>query len=399
MAPNSCTVSRRSGLFGLGAAFFLSCFMLWGPGGGLAVGKAAPVKKQGQAGKIKEELFREKVRFHEFGAKEKSLLNQLSRLEQSIKEQREFLGQLKEKIEKVRKEIEVQDAELEKLRRSRREAESRLAGRLVAFYKHARRGYIHLLATSSGLHQLRKRVKYLQVLLAEDRALLARLEKIHLRHRMEIANKKERLRTIDRLRKEESERLASLKSTLDQKVLLLMKVHKEKEFYETAVKELEQAAKGLGRTIRDLDERANRPHEQTMLPPDFAAAMGKLPLPFHGKIVKGFKLLKATHAAAPRGIYIEGPPGGEVRAVYPGRIDYSGWLKGYGQIVVINHGSRYFTVYAHLSRRDREKGDTVRGGDVIGLLGDSQSFIGPRLYFEIRKGGENLDPMKWLKVH
>ena len=80
-------------------------------------------------------------------------------------------------------------------------------------------------------------------------------------------------------------------------------------------------------------------------------------------------------------------------------MDYSGWLKGYGQIIVINHGSRYFSVFAHLLRRDKVEGDMVEGGEVIGLLGDTESLTGPRLYFEIRKGSRNLDPSEWLKVH
>ena len=101
----------------------------------------------------------------------------------------------------------------------------------------------------------------------------------------------------------------------------------------------------------------------------------------------------------PKGIYILGPSGAEVKAIFPGKVVYSGWLKGYGQMIVINHGSRYFTISAHLSQRDREQGDMVDRGDVIGLLGETESLAGPRLYFEIRKKDNNLDPFKWLKVN
>jgi septal ring factor EnvC (AmiA/AmiB activator) len=100
-----------------------------------------------------------------------------------------------------------------------------------------------------------------------------------------------------------------------------------------------------------------------------------------------------------KGIYIEGPSGAEVRSIFPGRVDFSGWLKGYGQVVLINHGSRFFTVSGHLAERFKSEGDMVQAGAVIGLLGETGSLAGPRLYFEIRKEGISLDPLKWLKVH
>ena len=100
-----------------------------------------------------------------------------------------------------------------------------------------------------------------------------------------------------------------------------------------------------------------------------------------------------------KGFYIEGPPGAKVKSIFPGRVDYSGWLKGYGQIIVINHGSRFFTVFAHLEQRLTSEGEMVGKGEVIGLLGQTGSMEGPRLYFEMRKGGRQLDPLKWLKVH
>ena len=123
-----------------------------------------------------------------------------------------------------------------------------------------------------------------------------------------------------------------------------------------------------------------------------------MPLPCEGKIRKNNKLIGLNVAHTGNGIYIEGPSGTGVKATFPGRVDFSGWLKGYGQVIVINHGSRFFTISAHLSQRDMEEGDMVRKGEAIGLLGQTGSLAGPGLYFEIRRGGVNLDPLEWLKV-
>ena len=203
---------------------------------------------------------------------------------------------------------------------------------------------------------------------------------------------KERLLDLDTLEKEESARVAAAKEDIDRKVVLLMKTHKEKEFLETGVKELELASQKLKDTLIQIEKRDEKRRE---IPSDFANARGKLPMPLEGRILRE----GASPQVGLKGITIEGHPGAEVRAVYAGRIDFSGSLKGYGEIVVINHGSRYFTVSAQLAQRKKEEGEMVKAGEVIGSLGKTPSARGARLYFEIRKGGGNLDPIRWLKVH
>ena len=98
-----------------------------------------------------------------------------------------------------------------------------------------------------------------------------------------------------------------------------------------------------------------------------------------------------------KGIYIDGPFGSEVKAVYRGRVEFSGTLKGYGQVIVINHGERYFTIYAYLNERKKLQSDDVLPGDIIGYVGEAGLTTGPALYFEIRRGEEILNPLKWLK--
>jgi septal ring factor EnvC (AmiA/AmiB activator) len=68
-------------------------------------------------------------------------------------------------------------------------------------------------------------------------------------------------------------------------------------------------------------------------------------------------------------------------------------------MIVLNHGSRYFTISARLSKRSKKEGDMVKAGEVIGFLGPSEGDNLPRLYYEVRLGESPLDPVKWLKVH
>jgi septal ring factor EnvC (AmiA/AmiB activator) len=206
---------------------------------------------------------------------------------------------------------------------------------------------------------------------------------------------RERLAIINSLKKAENSKIRSIKEHLDKKVILLMKIHKEREFYETAVKELQLAAKNLKETLLNL---ALNDKKKKLLPTGFARSKGKLPLPFNGKIMKNNHSLGPEILSIKRGIFIAGPMGARVKAVFPGRVDFSGLIKGYGETVVINHGSRFFTISAHLAHRNKEVGEMVERGDVIGLLGQADTFSGSRLYFEMRRAGINLDPLKWLKV-
>ena len=89
--------------------------------------------------------------------------------------------------------------------------------------------------------------------------------------------------------------------------------------------------------------------------------------------------------------------GTPVRAVAAGRVRYAGWFRGFGRLVIVAHGDSYFTVSGHLSEIVVAVGDRVAAADTIGAVGDTGSLTGPQLYFEIRLGGDPLDPGEWLR--
>ncbi|MBI3755820.1 MAG: peptidoglycan DD-metalloendopeptidase family protein, partial [Deltaproteobacteria bacterium] len=96
------------------------------------------------------------------------------------------------------------------------------------------------------------------------------------------------------------------------------------------------------------------------------------------------------------GIEIEANAGAEVKSVYKGRIVYSGWFRGYGKVMIVDHGEGYYTLFAHLSKVIKDVHSIAEKDDVIALVGDTGSLKGPLLYFEIRQKGVPLDPLNWL---
>jgi len=177
-------------------------------------------------------------------------------------------------------------------------------------------------------------------------------------------------------------------------------LRQEKESRLRALKELEQAAVRLQKMLDDLTKQAS------IRPPDLssggglAVLRGKLDWPVHGELKREFGKAKHREFATDvfrNGIDIDAPVGEEIRSVEKGRVVFADRLAGYGKMVIVDHGDRYYTIYAHLSEFTKKNGDTVRRGESIGLVGDSDSLAGAGLYFEMRKDGRSIDPVPWFR--
>ncbi|MDM8517917.1 peptidoglycan DD-metalloendopeptidase family protein [Desulfobacterales bacterium HSG16] len=132
----------------------------------------------------------------------------------------------------------------------------------------------------------------------------------------------------------------------------------------------------------------------------FMSFKGLLNLPVKGKIISYFGQYKNAEFNVMNfqsGIDIRADQGLPVRSVAPGTVLYSDWFKGYGNMVIIDHGDSYYTLYAHGAEVFTIKGQAVGKDEVIATVGDSGSMKGPGLHFEVRHHGKPVDPMKWLK--
>jgi len=346
-----------------------------------------------QIQQIEKELSEQRGELLSVDIKEKGILEEIERLEKDVAANRESLRGLSSQIRKVSKEIQGGHGRIQELNRSSRGVKECLKKRLVAFYKFGRPGYVSLLAPSANLQEFQKTIKYMKAVMDQDTQILDMLGGQRSRIERELEVLKENMAIIEALKKTKDTKMALLEKCIEKKVFLLMKVHREKEFYAKAVEELKEAAQALNQTMVHLEME----EREGLLAKGFAEMKGKLPFPIKGKILRDVKQFGSNPFMHRKGIYIKGSPGEEIRSVFPGRIDYSGWFKGYGQLMIINHGSHYFTILAHLEERVKEKGEMVSGGGVVGLVGDLGWHVGPGIYFEIRRGGDYLDPERWLK--
>jgi len=379
--------------FFLSGVLFLFAFQGIPPIAGSVPTKGA---KEAKIKEIESKLSKERERLDALGLQEKDLLNQLAILEREVAQKRRLIREIGEKVASASKEAKQLEKELRRVRSALEDVETRLAKRLLVLYKNARKGYLRVLAGARDMQQFMRRVKYLNAVVKEDRKGLAELASQEGRFRKEISHIEEELHKKGFQKDIEERRLSELKADLESKVIRLMKVHKEKQFYETAVQELELAAHEIKNTLLGIEKRKS--YREVLTPSQFQACKGKLLAPLTGKVIRGKKFLHSRRPRSHKGIFIEGPSGGQVRAVFPGKVEFSGRLKGFGEMIIVNHGSRFFTISAHLLERKKEEGDMVKRGEVIGLAGRNNGSKGSRVYFEIRKGEKNLDPLEWLKI-
>jgi murein hydrolase activator len=130
----------------------------------------------------------------------------------------------------------------------------------------------------------------------------------------------------------------------------------------------------------------------------FSSLRGKLRLPVRGDVVGRFGSPRAESGVSWKGVFIRGAEGDEVRAVAPGRIVFADWMRGFGNLMIVDHGDTYLTIYGNNESLLRRPGETVRSGDAIATVGRSGGNESAGLYFELRHQGRAIDPLAWVSL-
>lgn len=130
----------------------------------------------------------------------------------------------------------------------------------------------------------------------------------------------------------------------------------------------------------------------------FASLKGRLPLPVNGRLLARYGDDKGVGSLKWRGVFLAAREGQEVRAVHRGRVAYADWLRGFGLLLILEHGDGYMTLYGHNQSLYREVGEWVDGGQAIAAAGNTGDTPRAGVYFEIRHNGEPVDPLRWCKT-
>jgi len=222
--------------------------------------------------------------------------------------------------------------------------------------------------------------------------------------RTEIASRKQTLEETSELLDRERRRLGALMS---RKKVLKRRADKQAVAAERRIAELAGKAKTLRELLKGIArerERAKkaRPPEQkkdnahAAVPPlrPISKARGSLSLPVSGKITGRYGE-KTDGGLSRKGLTIATPPGAQVTATYDGTVVYAGKFRGYGLLLIIEHGEGYHSLLAGMTRIDVEQGQKILAGEPVGVMEQSESGQ-PVLYVELRRDGQPINPQPWL---
>lgn len=374
-----------------------------GPLAPLVDGADGTADRKKELQRIKREMEEKKQKIRKAGRRERSVLDEIERIDRAVqakdaelsREQRR-LGEAEATLAGVEQDAGAVQQDLSRLKRSYRD-------RVRALYKMGRSGYAVGLFSSESMDAAVKRMKYLEIVAARDRELIAdygiALESLS-RKQAEIAGRKEE---IARRRREIRTRQDGLAAERRKKAAILSSVRKQKELSEQLLEELEESSGNLWALIKEEEkrrtERALPAQRGAGTPSASLSGRGRLPWPVNGTVVTPYGRQRHPQFGTMvfrRGIEIEVREGEPVRAVGSGHAAFADWYKGYGKLLIVEHSGGFYSLYGYLSRVDVKKGDAVALGQVVGLAGDTGSLKGPKLYFEIRRHGEAEDPLAWL---
>jgi len=352
-----------------------------------------------EAEDINRKIEKSKARVLKFSGKESTIIYSLDRIDLSLNKAVKRVSANKSELATLDKKITTTTNEYKKLIKEIETTEDYAAKRLVALYKINRLGQLNLLATADSMYELFQRKATLERVLEYDEEVREALikDKARLKKVLNRLNDQQ-IKKIS-LEADINKQIKIMSQKREKRSKLLTEIRSKKSYELAAIESLKMTSIALDKKIKSLSLELNR-HDQK-INSSFLAFKGLLIMPVRGKIINFFGPYQNTKFNVTNfrsGIDIKAKRGESVLAVCAGKVLYSSWFKGYGNMIIIDHGNSYYTLYAHVEETFKAKGDAVETGEVIATVGDTGSMIGPNLHFEIRHHGKPVNPLKWLKT-
>lgn len=414
------------------------------PGGVLAGSAPAPRRVNLQSEKerlqqTQKRLREQREKAEQARRRESSVLAELEQVSRRLADKQREVARLDGRIRRAHAEVTGLRADVRRLEGRRAVQEEGLARRLRALYRvHAQGGALPVILSGEDPMARAVAVRQLASLAVLDARLIREYRETSDELRDRQGRSETRERELEELRVTAQRERADVDRDAATRRALLARVRDERVYHERMVGELTEATRRLEAFIQELQARRERElrarreqqareareraaregatarapggdRQVTALPaprapvppgPGPSGVRGRLPWPTDGRVVAAFgpqvhpRFGTRTYR---NGVDIEAAEGHEVTAVLAGQVVYSGWFRGYGNLIIVDHGHELYTLYAHVADIAVKDGDEVRQGQRIGAVGDTGSLAGPRLYFEVRYQGRAQDPEHWLR--
>jgi septal ring factor EnvC (AmiA/AmiB activator) len=336
---------------------------------------------------VKKEIHLTKEKEKRARGKESSILGTLHLLEVELYQKEKELKRMETQLDQTQERLQQTKHQTVGLSKAMDSTKEELLSRLIALYKMGRVPVEGLLLTSDSYPDLLRLDKYLRVIIDYDARLVETYRyQVLLKERYQEELMQDQIqwqRNISEIEEKKKE----ITKVSEEKRALLKSIQNQKVVYQKVLSELEERAKELQSLVAKLER------EKSLLAygkSKHETLKGKLTPPVQGKVISLFK------EKGQNGIEIKAPMGAEIRAILSGKVLYADWFKGFGNIMIIDHGDQTITVSGYCSALLKKPGDGVLQGEAIAMIGSAGSLKGPCLYFEIRRHGKPQDPMEWL---
>jgi septal ring factor EnvC (AmiA/AmiB activator) len=322
-----------------------------------------------------------------------------SAADRALREVEESLAETHRRLDALQAERQLQDDEIAALQRRRDSLESERADQLEALnvqldalFRLGLTPQLKLLLNQDDPARLDRLQHYLNQL---ARARNERLEEIERLDTALAENRREleiRGRRLDALAEELAGRSAELARQRQERARLITQLDSRYETEEARMQALERERLDAEQVLEEVHEalaRLERPPPSTAI----EQTRGELPWPVQGAVASQFRHGAGVHH---NGMLIQAAEGTPVLAVHAGRVVFADWMRGFGNLLIIDHGDHVMTLHAHLQHFEARVGSGVSQGDILGAVGSSGGHDRPALYFEVRRAGEPIDPQAWI---
>lgn len=322
-----------------------------------------------------------------------SILSEIEDLDNRLNEMGQKYAEQQAEVEQQQQHLEELESRLTETKQKSDAALSHMKQRIAAFYKLGKIDLINITFSSKSFPELLRFNDSFQSVIAYDHRIMSE-------YRATIDSLEENRRSItlgksllEELRKATETKEEEIKKTREEKKELLAQINDEKELHEQAVSEAQKATSQLAYRLLSLQKK------EEMFDQGFYLNKGRHIAPVKGTVIHLFNETTVNQFGISRklsGIAIDAIDGSRIRAIFDGKVIFSGYLQGYGNAIIIDHGYNYYTVTSRIETLIGQKGAEVRKGDIIGIMGSTATITERGLYFEIRFKDTPLDPLQWL---
>lgn len=343
--------------------------------------------------KLQEGILKQEDKFFQSQAKERVILEELEKLDMKLVEQAQTLSALELKMVNQQQQINIEERALRRIAAEKQIVQDHLKSRISSYYTMGDIGLLNVTFSTKTLPELLAFHDAFDTLIQYDKDVIdvykETLDEVQ-RVKVSLDLEKSVLEEFIAQAKIEKQLLEKTKT---QKSALLTQVRTQAKLHQQAVLEMKRASQNLAESIVAIK------NKNEIFEKEFSTNKGSLPPPLEGTLITLFNQEKTNKLGIKKrsqGIELQAENGTNIKAVSDGIVVFAGYLRGYGNTIVIYHGYRYYTVTSRIESILVKKGQKIQREQIIGKMGNIATLFDEGLYFEIRHGKISQDPLLWL---